>query len=86
VARLRAKLEEWRARETAAGRPPAGGGWIEIVDGPDDESLRQLAILRFHREIAADLRAAGHAEAIRLDEENRSLEAPRPAPVPRPGG
>ena len=86
VARLRAKLEEWRARETAAGRPPAGGGWIEIVDGPDDESLRQLAILRFHREIAADLRAAGHAEAIRLDEESRSPEAPRPAPAPRPGG
>lgn len=89
VARLKAKLEAWRARETAAGRTPSDRGWIEIVDGLDDEALRQLAVLRFHRQIAADLRAAGHADPLRLDEGSRANRPPsdaRPTPEPRPGG
>lgn len=87
VARLKAKLDSWRAQETAAGRTPSDRGWIEIVDDLDDESLRQLALLRFHRDIAASLRAAGHADPIRLDEENRANRPPgeaRPRPSPRP--
>ena len=48
VARLKAKLDAWRARETAAGRTPSDRGSIEIVDGLDEEALRQLAMLRFH--------------------------------------
>ena len=89
VARLKAKLDAWRARETAAGRTPSDRGWIEIVDGLDDEALRQLARLRFHREIAANLRAAGHADPLRLDEgtrANRPSGEPRPTPAPRPRG
>lgn len=89
IARLKAKLEAWRARETAAGRTPSDRGWIEIVDDLDDETLRQLAALRFHRDIAAALRAAGHADPIRLDDENRANRPTgesRPAPAPRPGG
>ncbi len=89
VARLKAKLDAWRAEETAAGRVPSDRGRIELVDGLDDESLRQLAVLRFHRDIAAALRATGHADPIRLDEENRANRPSgelRPVPAPRPGG
>jgi hypothetical protein len=89
VARLKAKLDAWRAEETAAGRVPSDRGRIEVVDDLDDESLRQLAVLRFHRDIAAALRATGHADPIRLDEANRANRPSgesRPVPAPRPGG
>jgi S-formylglutathione hydrolase FrmB len=89
IARLKAKLDAWRARETAAGRTPSDRGSIEIVDGLDDEALRQLAVLRFHRQIAADLRAVGHVDPLRLDEGTRATRPSgdaRPTPAPRPGG
>jgi hypothetical protein len=89
VARLKAKLDAWRAEEMAAGRVPSDRGRIEVVDDLDDESLRQLAVLRFHRDIAAGLRATGHADPIRLDEASRANHPSgesRPVPAPRPGG
>lgn len=87
VARLRARLESWRERERAAGRTAPSGGFIELVDGLDDESLRQLATLRFHREISGFLRSMGHAESFQLDAENRATRpsgALRPRPEPQP--
>jgi len=89
VARLKAKLDAWRAREATAGRTPSDRGSIELIDDVDDDALRQLAVLRFHRAIAAELRAAGHAEDQRLDTENRATRPPgsaRPKPEPPRGG
>jgi hypothetical protein len=87
VARLKAKLGAWRAKEASAGRTTSDRGRIEILDDLDDEALRQVAVLRFHRDIAAALRANGFAEPLRLDEEsraNRPLGEARPLPAPPP--
>jgi len=63
VARLKAKVEAWQARERAAGRAaPAGPGFIELVEGHDHGSITPLARIRFHQEMLAHLRAHGLAD------------------------
>lgn len=62
VARLKAKVEGWRARTPDVARALRRRGYIELVDGLDHDTLVPLARLRFHREIAAHLAEAGHTD------------------------
>lgn len=89
VARLKARIDTWRASEAAERRPTPGGGSIELVDDLDDDALRQLAVLRFYRDIAAKLRDAGHAEEPSIESGSRSTRPSgptRPLPEPRRNG
>ena len=63
VARLKARIGEWRARTEAAGRTaPVGPGYIEIVPDLTHDTLFPFAQMRFHQEMSRHLREHGLAE------------------------
>lgn len=92
VARLKAKVDAWRATLPAGRASKQGRGYIELVDGLDHDSMASVAALRFHREIAVALAEAGHAERptdptwapLRPEGRGRPSPAP-PAPASPPG-
>ena len=64
VARLKQKLEDWRAGARTRGEAVADGpGYIEILDGLTHDTLHPAAQLRFHRGMVEHLRAHGLGEA-----------------------
>ncbi len=64
VARLKSKIDAWRAAETArGGTPSVGPGYIELLDGLTHDTCHAAAQLRFYQEIRAHLIAHGLAEA-----------------------
>lgn len=64
VARLKAKIEAWKAGERSKGvRVADGPGYIELLDGLTHDSLYPVAQIRFHQGIVEHLRAHGLAEA-----------------------
>lgn len=64
VARLKARIEAWRAEERARGEPPPEGpGSIELLEGLTHDTLHPAAQLRFHRGMVEHLRAHGLGEA-----------------------
>jgi hypothetical protein len=68
VARLRARLDGWRARAEERGAPlPNGPGFIEILDGLTHDTAYPVAQLRFHRAMQDHLRAHGLASAPSVD-------------------
>jgi S-formylglutathione hydrolase FrmB len=87
VARLKAKVEGWRARTPDVARALRRRGYIELVDGLDHDTLVPLARLRFHREIAAHLAEAGHTDWTQPDptwSPIRPESSARPTPDARP--
>jgi hypothetical protein len=97
VARLKAKVEAWKADARTRGAPiREGDGYIELLDGLTHDTIYAYAQIRFHQEMVAYLRARGLAEAPPVaggtrrndgDGEGkieRPLRDDRPAPAPTP--
>lgn len=87
VARLKAKLESWRAQSPEPPTAKKSRGYIELLEGLDHDTIVPVARLRFHREIAAHLSDAGHAEWAQADPTWAPLRpegSARPAPADRP--
>ena len=65
VARLKSKIDAWRAAERARGGAPAtGAGYIELLDGLTHDTCYAAAQLRFHQGIRDHFLAHGLAEAL----------------------
>ena len=97
VARLKAKVEAWKADARTRGAPiREGDGFIELIDGLTHDTIYAYAQIRFHQEMVAYLRARGLADAppvsggTRRSDDESELERPlrddRPAPAPAPTG
>jgi pimeloyl-ACP methyl ester carboxylesterase len=97
VARLKAKVEAWKADARTRGAPiREGDGSIELIDGLTHDTIYAYAQIRFHQEMVAYLRARGLADAppvaggTRRNDDESELERPlrddRPAPAPAPTG
>ena len=97
VARLKAKVEAWKADARTRGAPiREGDGSIELIDGLTHDTIYAYAQIRFHQEMVAYLRARGLADAppvsggTRRSDDESELERPlrddRPAPAPAPTG
>ncbi len=97
VARLKAKVEAWKADARTRGAPiREGDGSIELIDGLTHDTIYAYAQIRFHQEMVAYLRARGLADAppvaggTRRRDEEGAIDQPRrddrPAPAPAPTG
>ena len=97
VARLKAKVEAWKADARTRGAPiREGDGSIELIDGLTHDTIYAYAQIRFHQEMVAYLRALGLADAppvaggTRRNDGESDIERPlrddRPAPAPAPTG
>ena len=92
VARLKAKVDAWRATLPADRGAAKEHGYIELIDGLDHDSMASVAALRFHREIAVALAEAGHAERptdptwAPLRPEGRGRPSPAPPAPASPSG
>ncbi len=65
VARLKSKIDNWRASEAARGAtPPSGPGYIELLDGLTHGTCQGASQLRFYQEIRAHFIAHGLAEPL----------------------
>ena len=63
VARLKAKVDAWRAAKVSRGeRPPAGPGFIELLEGLTHDGAYELAQVRFHKAMREHLKDHGLAE------------------------
>ncbi|MEY5061835.1 MAG: hypothetical protein RIS45_1756 [Planctomycetota bacterium] len=65
VARLKSKIDAWRASEVARGAtPPAGPGYIELLEGLTHGTCQAASQLRFYQEIREHFLANGLAEPL----------------------
>jgi hypothetical protein len=63
VARLKAKLDAWRAAKVAKGeKPPTGPGFIELLEGLTHDGAAEVAQIRFHKAMREHLFAHDLAE------------------------